>query len=205
MQRNAPVRLMSTTVRHCSTVRSSSGTPGAGDAGVVEQQVDPAERLDGPAEESRHRVRIGDVGGHGERPFASGPASRATFSSGSAPAPRQHHRPPVFHQRERHRTSDAAPRSRHNRNHGSYFIVPGAPLPRDWSPVASRPLGGSRRRPAAFRPFDTLRAVLSLPKDVLKPEATHSRKTQGGTTRKPELRGGHRGQQLKRPGRHDAP
>ena len=29
VQRKAPVRLVSTTARHCSTVRSSSGTPGA--------------------------------------------------------------------------------------------------------------------------------------------------------------------------------
>ena len=62
VQRNAPVRLTSTTRRHCSTVRSSSGTAGAPRAGVVEQQVEAAEGLPRRLEEGRDRRGIAHVG-----------------------------------------------------------------------------------------------------------------------------------------------
>ena len=77
--RNTPVRFVSTTVRHCSTVSFSSGTGGGAGAGVVEQQVQPAEARAHHVEEREH-VRTRQVGRCGERALvnvAEGVARRA--------------------------------------------------------------------------------------------------------------------------------
>ena len=87
VHRNTPVRLMSTTFFHCSNVRSSMLIGGAPDAGIVEQDVEAAERGLGLREECAHRFRIGDVGGDDERVVRVAPASCTAFSSSSCRRP----------------------------------------------------------------------------------------------------------------------
>ena len=102
VHRKTPVRLMSTTVFHCSKVRSSRLIAGRADAGVVEQHVEAAEGLAwcartgrctdaGSAHVGRHRQRapaggagLGDrllqrlAAAAGERPRGSRPCSSAS-------------------------------------------------------------------------------------------------------------------------------
>ena len=61
------MRLTSTTARHCSSVSSSNGTPGAPAPGVVEEQVEPAESFDGVRDQSLDRRLVGDVADDRER------------------------------------------------------------------------------------------------------------------------------------------
>ena len=61
------MRLVSTTIRHCSSVRSSIGDGGTEQAGVVEEEVDSTEVAPDLHEQVPHGGRIGHVGGHYQR------------------------------------------------------------------------------------------------------------------------------------------
>lgn len=63
---NMPLRLMSTTLRHCSMVSSSSGTPGALTPAFIQQHVDSAPGVDHGVEEGVHRIRVGHISGHSQ-------------------------------------------------------------------------------------------------------------------------------------------
>ena len=62
------------------------------DAGVVEEQVESAERLAGPCEERPHRGRISDVGGHRDRAVRRGARRRDRLLQRFGTPPGQRHR-----------------------------------------------------------------------------------------------------------------
>jgi len=108
VHRNAPVRLMSTAVFHCSKLRSSKGTP-EGRFRIVEEQVQPTEDLFGPGEQGLHGIREGS-----HRPGPPGPERLQTPASFAVcirgpPAPAgQDHPVPVLQKCEGNGFSDAA-------------------------------------------------------------------------------------------------
>ena len=115
MQRNAPVRLTSTTRRQSSTVRSSSGTARRTRAGVVEQQVEPAEGLLRRLEEGTDGIRIGDVGRDGEDPWTSRPGLGDGLRDRLGPAAGEYDRVPFTQQGEGRRPADPRPGTRDDR------------------------------------------------------------------------------------------
>ena len=72
VQRNVPVRLVSTTAFHCSKVRSSMGTGGAPMPALLKRTSSRPKLLLGPGEERADGGRIADVGGHDQRLGARG-------------------------------------------------------------------------------------------------------------------------------------
>ena len=68
-QMNVPVRLTSSVRRQTSSGNSSKRS-GVTDAGVVDEEVEPAERLCGLAERRVHARLVGDVARDAERPAA---------------------------------------------------------------------------------------------------------------------------------------
>ena len=79
VQRNAPVRLTSTTAFHCSKVSSSSGTGRRAGAGVVEQHVEAAEGGFRFAKQGFDERGIAHVGGNRDGSCAKRPSLRPLF------------------------------------------------------------------------------------------------------------------------------
>ena len=71
VQRNTPVRLMSTTAFHCSNVRSSSGTAGAPTPALLNSTSRRPNVSARRANSASHRRGIAHVGGHGGRGVAA--------------------------------------------------------------------------------------------------------------------------------------
>ena len=111
MQRNAPVRLTSTTRRHSSIVRSSSGTARRARAGVVEEQVEAAEGLLRRLEEGADRLGVGHVGRDGEGPAAVRPRLVDGLRERLGPAAGQDDRVALGQQGEGRRPADPRPRA----------------------------------------------------------------------------------------------
>ena len=87
---------------------------GRADAGVVEQQVEPAEVLLDPREQRLDRFRIADVGRHRQGLGVAGFLGGLLELVGAAAG--QHHRIAVAGQRKRHRLADARSGPRHHRH-----------------------------------------------------------------------------------------
>ena len=116
MQRNAPVRLTSTTLLPLLDRQVFERHGGRAGAGVVEQQVEPAEGLLRLVEERLHRGVVADVGRHHEGLSARGLAlRRGRFERLLAPSGK-HDGVAGLHQRDRRRPADAAAGARHERD-----------------------------------------------------------------------------------------
>jgi hypothetical protein len=111
VQRKAPVRLMSTRLLPVPMASSSMGTPGNEDAGVVEQQVQPAEAGAHEVEHGGHGVGPGHIGGHGVSAFAD--VAKGVADLGDRCAQRfqapaaEHHAPAVMGQSQRRGAANA--------------------------------------------------------------------------------------------------
>ncbi len=192
VQRNAPVRLTSTTRRHCSTVRSSSGTGGA----PVPALLNSRSRRPKAASVASKRART-DAGIARRRRGRPGPARRPAPASAigllqrlAAPAG-EDDRVALAQQRQGRRPADAGPRAGDDRDlpEAAHGFVPRsttsdcitAVSKSRWMLAARRSGSAGRRRASrAGRPRSacrTRRPSRSCPRERNVPAATGSTTT----------------------------
>ena len=159
VQRNAPVRFVSTTDCHCSTVSSSSGIAGAPMPALLKSRSSRPKRSAISAKSDRDGGRIGDVAGDRDRAVAGRRGGRLERLEAS---PGKDDRPAVAGESDGDRRADAAAGAGDERDprHGR---------------AARCPLCATRSKPPIIRPSCT--------------RPTHCRQASATKLRKPRLGG----------------